>query len=298
VFLGVYPKFLQGMEADITPYVKEIWLKKISEMQSPFKSGDYILYIFHAVFVLVAIFKSRELLIEKYKNEKHQTILWIVIISCSFVYLILAGLANRMLFFSSLFSLPLLLDLGMNSGYVEKINKWGRITITLFITLLFIFITDANDEEDENNDEISKSKYTTRELFAEIDKLSSTPVVIMAHSNDGPNILYYTKHCAVGAPYHRQQEGIISSYKVMEAIYNEDEIKKELIKTNASYILILKSPARYNINANKKAKDLKQSLPDMIISEKNYPNWISIVKLPEKFNDVIVAKIDKKKIQD
>ena len=36
----------------------------------------------------------------------------------------------------------------------------------------------------------------------------------------------------------------------------------------------------------------------MIISEKNYPNWISIVKLPEKFNDVIVAKIDKKKIQD
>ena len=70
------------------------------------------------------------------------------------------------------------------------------------------------------------------------------------------------------------------------------------IQTNASYILILKSPARYNINANKKAKDLKQSLPDMIISEKNYPNWISIVKLPEKFNDVIVAKIDKKKIQD
>ncbi len=299
VFLGVYPKFLQGMEADITPYVKEIWLKKISEMQSPFTSGDHVLYIFHAVFVLVAIFnKSRELLIEKYKNEQHKTILWIVIISCSFVYLILAGLANRMLFFSSLFSLPLLLDLGMNSVYVEKINKWGRITITLFITLLFIFITDVNDREDENNAEITKNEYTTRELFAEIDKLSSTPVVIMAHSNDGPNILYYTKHCAVGAPYHRQQEGIISSYKVMEAIYDEDEIKKELIKTNASYILILKSPARYNINANKKAKNLKQSLPDMIISEKNYPNWISIVKLPKKFKDVIVAKIDKEKIRD
>lgn len=299
VFLGVYPKFLQGMAGDITPYVKEIWLKKISEMQSPFISGDYVLYTFHAVFVLAAIFnKSRELFIGKYKNDLHKTIFLLIIIACSSVYLILSGLANRMLFFSSLFSLPLLLDLGMNSIYVEKVNKWGRIAITLFITLLFIFVTDSSDGENENENDVQKNKYTTQELFTEIDKLSPTPVVIMAHSNDGPNILYYTKHCAVGAPYHRQQEGIISSYKVMEAAYNEEEVKKELQKTDASYILIIKSPARYNITANKKANNRKQSLPEMIISGKSCPKWISIVKLPSKFHDVIVAKIDKEKLRE
>ena len=250
------------------------------------------------MFVLAAIFnKSRELFLGKYKNDLHKAIFWLIIIACSSVYLVLSGLANRMLFFSSLFSLPLLLDLGMNSVYVEKINKWGRMAITLFITLLFIFVTDSSDGENENENDVQKDKYTTQELFAEIE-LSPTPVVIMAHSNDGPNILYYTKHCAVGAPYHRQQEGIISSYKVMEATYNEEEVKKELQKTDASYILIIKSPARYNITANKKTNNRKQSLPDMIISGKNYPKWISIVKLPSKFHDVIVAKINKQKIRE
>lgn len=281
-FLTIYPKFLYGMEADVSPYVKKIWLRKVLEMKSPLIDGKHIFYIFHAIFTLIAAFsKSREIFLGKYANNRCEAFSWAIIIANSLAYLTLAGFANRMLLFSSLFSLPLLVELGMNSVYVSRISRICRIVVTFFITILFIFITVPENEKKDN-----RPKYTTRELFEELDKISSAPAVIMAHLDDGPNILYYTKHCAVGAPYHRQQEGIISSYKVMEAPYNENEVKKILKKTNSSYIFVRK----YFI-----CKTKKPSLPSMIITG-NYPAWISIVKLPRKFDDIIVAKINSEKM--
>jgi hypothetical protein len=103
----------------------------------------------------------------------------------------------------------------------------------------------------------------------------------MAHTNDGPTILYYTKHSVVGTPYHRQPQGIISSFKVMEDKYDEKIVKDILKATQSSYLLIRKK--RY-------AEAKVQSLPQMIINNIP-PKWVKIIRLPPKFSDVIVAKI-------
>jgi hypothetical protein len=134
---------------------------------------------------------------------------------------------------------------------------------------------DFRDDKNEEN----VALYTEQELFKEIDNLSNDPVVIMAHTNDGPKILYHTKHSVVGASYHRQVQGIISSYKVMEDKYDEKTVKDIIKTTGSSYIFIRKG--QY-----KKTK----SLPKMIM-ENALPSWIEIVNLPPKFNDVIIAKI-------
>lgn len=293
LFLLCYPKFLLGMGADISAYVKSIWLCRIGEMQSPFQTGDEIFFILHAVFITVAIFdKAREIFFGRYKNNRTKVLFWIIVMILSFVYLIFAGFANRMLLYSSLFGLPLLVDFGMDSVYTKRLHRLIRIFITFFITILFIFCSTLLDNNDDNiDDNPEKCGYTGRELFAEIDKLSPTPVTIMAHSNDGPAILYYTKHNVVGAPYHRQEDGIVASYEVMENEYDENNVKNILSKTDAAYIFI-----RNNASEKRKKTGKKPSLPDMIISGK-HPSWITIEKLPEKFSNVVVAKINREEMK-
>ncbi|MBR1735079.1 MAG: hypothetical protein IJ730_06525, partial [Alphaproteobacteria bacterium] len=284
VFLFCYPKFIFGMGADISDYVKNIWLCKVGEMQSPFQTEDGVFFILHAIFIILAVInKSREIFVGKYANKRTELLFWITMVVLSLTYLLFAGFANRMLVYSSLFSLPLLVDFGMNSIYTLNFHRLVRILITFFITVLFMFCSASTDEDDDE-DNPEKCGYTSRELFTEIDKISDTPVVIMASSNDGPSILYYTKHCIVGAPYHRQEKGIISSYKVMEADYNEKDVKNILSKTDSSYIFIRKSA--YSCMDDRCSK----TLPGMIIAGK-YPSWITLEKLPKKFSDnVILAK--------
>lgn len=170
---------------------------------------------------------------------------------------------------------------------LEKLHRIWRICLTFFCTILFVFVTSVFDHKTDADEgkKCTEPKYTEEELFTELDKLSSEPVVIMAHSNEGPKILYYTKHKAVGAPYHRQQHGIISSYEVMEAPYNRKVVNTHLRNTDSEYIFIRKQ----------KIEEKKRSLPYMVIEGK-IPSGMTQVRLPKKFDDIVVLKIDKTKI--
>lgn len=303
-FLFMFPKFLLGMGADVSPYVKQIWLSKVNEMQSPFNSGDTFLYILHASFVVAAVCsKFYDLFKKRYTNDLSKTFFWLFFSGLSAIYIIFAGLANRMLLYSSLFSLSLVVDLCMNNTYFSGLKRGIRIFSAAFMTIFFMIFAAAisgDDVEEKENiaektektsaseDKEKEKEYSTRELLTELDHISPVPVVIMAHSNDGPSILYYTKHCTIGAPYHRQQEGIISSYEVMQAPYDEEKVKKIVKETGTSYIFI-KVP---KVDQKKGKKDNKvASLPQLIL-EKKIPEWLEKVRMSEKFEEeAIVVKV-------
>jgi hypothetical protein len=338
LFLYSYPKFLYGMEADIDPYIKKIWLCKVLEMKSPFELGYHFFFITHVAVQTIAILSKVLELIDKKSSamrimrslyngvffaktgktaaqdrnvlpvhedlssgsdevdcEKNPLcngfIIWIILIVLSVCYMILSSFAYRMLPYSFLFGLILVVDFGMSSRWTKKLHRFVRIVLTFFMVTLFMFLTAYSENEDENND--CDKHGSQLELLKEIDKLSEIPVVIMAHSNDGPQLLYYTKHSVVGAPYHRQAEGIINSFKVMEDKFSESEVKRILILTDASYILIRKPKKSANASPTN-----DQSLPKLIIDGKQ-PSWISIDnRFTEKFDDIIVARIDKNMIRE
>jgi hypothetical protein len=82
----------------------------------------------------------------------------------------------------------------------------------------------------------------------------------------------------------------------MENEYNESEVKEILRKTNSSYIFVKKS--------NKKNAIENMSLARIIIDESEKrpnrvpcPAWISLVNLHQKFNDVVVAKVNRELLQ-
>ncbi len=291
IFIYIFPKFFLGMAADVSPFVKRIWLNKISEMKSPFEHGDHIFFISYAIIITISIANK---IIELFKSRKNlsdkSSILWWILIVNTICYTIFSAFACRMLPFSVLFGFPLIVDFGMNGRYFKKLHRLVRIVLTFFMATLFMFLAAYFNDRSENADQQYKRKYTKQELFHEIDNLSVTPVVIMAHSNDGPAILYYTKHSVVGAPYHRQTEGIIASYKIMEGEYNVSDSKKILAFMNASYVFI-KKPV-HSKSKNQLKNSQKPSLAQMIVKGK-HPKWITIMKLPVKFDDVVIAKIDK-----
>jgi hypothetical protein len=186
--------------------------------------------------------------------------------------------------YSATFLLPMIVDLGMNGGLTKRFHRLWRIVITSFLAIFFIFCTACFSSTGEEKS--ASSSYTYKDLFEVLDNLSSSPAVIMAHSNDGPSILYHTKHSVVGAPYHRQARGILFSHVIMEEPYNEEKAKRILEITDSAYIFVRKP---------KSPSPERPSLARMIATN-DLPTWLSIVKLPEKFSDVVVAKIDRNKL--
>ncbi len=279
IFLSMFPRFLMGMSADIPQFVKDIWLSKISELRSPF-SGD-MLWTF-LVYVLITgtaiVVKIQELRKQSISGKNIIWALFVVLASC---YLLLACFAYRMIPYLVIFGLPIVVSLGMSSKYVKKFSRLVRMIITVFITFLFMFAVSLFVESDLDDEIFKNCKYSEAELFKYVDNLSSEPVVIMAHSNHGPKLLYYTKHYVLGASYHRQIEGIINSYSVMEMDNDLSVVRKVLQKTKSQYIFI----------EHKKQHLLPNSFASSVLAG-HIPQWLSVVKIPEKFSDYSIFKID------
>jgi hypothetical protein len=296
IFLLTYPKFFSGMEADISDYTKKIWLSKVSEMKSPFSSRLAGYFTMHLLCVIVmvtykvcqlGIAHKRVLVAQCFRNRV--SLVWWIFLLNAICYTIFAALANRMLPYSILFSLPLYVDFCMNRIPGRLFGDGVRLAAAFFSTIglfiAFIFVDVGQDSPRPSSD---KSKYTPQELWETIDRLSDTTVVIMTHSSYGPKLLYYTKHSVVAAPYHRQPEGIASFHKAMMDGFNESIVRKILIDTNTSYILLKKNIFSQDQFCN----DSFQNLSCMIING-NLPKWGNIVEISEKFNDIIIVKIDK-----
>jgi hypothetical protein len=151
---------------------------------------------------------------------------------------------------------------------------------TMVISCLFFIITCYFSGSDDDLTKINP-KYSDAELYKCIDNLSYKPVVIMAHSNVGPKLIYYTKHFVLGSPYHRQIEGIALSYAVTRMDNNIKTVRKILKRTNTHFILV----------SHNQQTAFPKSFASTLLAG-NLPKWISIIKIPEKFYDHSVFKVD------
>ena len=275
IFLSMFPRFLMGMSADIPPFIKRIWLSKISELRSPFVGNMFWSFLVYSIVTITAIFVKIQ---ELRKQEITKTnIIWAIFVIIASCYWILACFAYRMIPYSVLFGLPIVVSFGMSSEYVRNYSKPLRMIFTMIISCLFFLVTSCFCEFDVDSKSINP-KYSDAELYECINNLSYKPVVIMAHSNYGPKLVYYTKHYVLGAPYHRQIEGIASSYAVMDMDNNIETVRKVLKHTNTHFIFVSHEQQNNSFASSLLAGHL--------------PKWISIVKIPEKFYGHSVFKVD------
>lgn len=285
VFLSIYPLFLKGMAADVPELAKRIWLYKVNEMRSPFaKDTGLFMIVFFIICLVAIVVKIQELSKNKIFQRTEENTIWWLFTALGSAYTILGCCAYRMLPYAALFSTPLIISLGMDSFWVKKWNHLSKIVFTLCLGVFFVCFTGYCEFDPEEAKKNRKETYSPLELFNFLDKLSPTPKVIMAYANDGPTLLYYTKHTVISVPYHRATQGIIYSYIITQMSYDEKLAKKVLKKTRSQYIFLRKS-----------VLDNPKSLGARIFKGE-IPTWCKKIKVPEKFDDIVLVEIDQSKL--
>ena len=281
VFLSMFPRFFMGMSADIPQFAKEVWLNRVQELLSPFAEKIFCPFLIYSIITVTAIVVK----IQEIKNRKLErtNIIWILFLTLASSYLILACFACRMIPYSVIFGLPIIVNLGMSSKYVRSFDRFFRMIITISLTCLFLLISTAFLCGPDRDPDSQNPGYSDRELFDFVDNLSHEPAIIMAHSNHGSKLLYYTKHYVLGAPYHRQVEGILASYFVTEMNNNLNVVRKVLKKTNTQYIFV----------DHRLEKQFPHSFASSILSGQ-IPKWLNAEKIPTKFGGHSIFKVDQK----
>jgi hypothetical protein len=222
---------------------------------------------------------------------------WIFVVSCG-CYLLLASAADRLRATLVFLSIPLVVDMAMNS-VVSKYWRGAMRGLAAFVLLTAPDLTQKyqpllrsyfdNREDFENFCKMRLEAYQQEDRFFKfLDDMCEKPITILTYLGKSSMTLYYTKHKVVSIPCHRQEQGILSFYLVTETEYDEKAVKKNLYTTGTDYIFVSKSMCLTNPAS-------RNSLAAMI-AEGRPPDWISIAAIPAEFEDVVLAKIDKKKL--
>jgi hypothetical protein len=300
VFLYLFPNFLQGMEAGVSEQLKNVWLHtNVDELKSPFEFGKRpsILFCLYLLVTTVALsHKIRDLL--SGLPSPTNAFWWILLLNAA-CYMIFASMADRMRSTSAFFSIPIVVDWIIGGSLLRKIPRYLLSLVAFILPLSFDFVHKYHSilsgylaNADNFYDfclERKKNYQQEDDFFRWLDGISKTPVTILTYLGKSSMTLYYTKHKVVAAPYHRQEQGILSFFTIIESPYDEDVVGKILLQTKTSYIFISRSMCYAN-------PATAGSLAGMI-AEGRYPDWISIMEIPQKFADVIVAKVNKSRLR-
>lgn len=260
IFLILYPKFFYGMAADVPECAKECWLRRVGEMKSIFEYHEGLFYsLYFLILAAASVLKIKEIKGARFK------ISWNVFIVNAIIYTIFGAFSYRMMPPSALFSIFIIAET-INSKYTRKFARVFRLAAVLILSPFLLFFTSTFMYGEEK----TRPNYTKLELYEFLDKLSDKPVVILAKESFGPEILFYTKHSVVAAPYHRQTEGIMNAYYVLEAPFNEKRAREIVAITNASYILkISKDPVEFDAK------------------------WLKKIEVPKKFDNVYLFGVSR-----
>ena len=299
-FLWLYPQFFLGMEAGLSAKLREVWFDtNVDEMKSPFALGQNS-STFFALYMLIATLAAYDMiqnLINKNKNFS-DLIWWIIIASC-LCYEAFSCIADRMRATFAFFSIPLILEFGLNSTITKNFHKYIKITIGCVLAIgldvtqkytpiLSLYINHGPSQFKEFCELRRNAYFQEDRFFKFLDSISATPVTILTYLGKAAPTLYYTKHNVVAAPYHRQEQGIIAFYEVMESPYNENKIKEIFQKTKTDYVFISKGMCYSN------PQKTANSFAGMLVQGR-CPLWADIVPIPIEFEDVILVKINREK---
>jgi hypothetical protein len=104
--------------------------------------------------------------------------------------------------------------------------------------------------------------------------------VVLAFLDLGPQILYYTRHQIIGAPYHRNGEGILASHEIFST--NDTEKARSMMAERGVGLILLcpNSPEQNFYTATNGAEALYGRL-----SANDPPDWIEPLPLPDELRD-------------
>ncbi|MDR0555607.1 MAG: hypothetical protein LBG20_01175 [Holosporaceae bacterium] len=134
IFLYRYPKFLLGIVGGASDFLRSVWFPTIKDLQSPLDSNfmNHLCFCVYGITIFVAIHDKICVLINK--RAENLDIFWWLLIVVNMVYFAFACVVMRMVPISAVFSLPLILEFGLNGTATKLLQP--KVAIVRVCTLI------------------------------------------------------------------------------------------------------------------------------------------------------------------
>ncbi len=282
VFGILFPDFFAGPFATVDPRILPIWHDQVAELKplapTDMKSfGRFLFFVGACLPCLVFLG-----FVLWHERKRPATLRWVFLTIVLGIYFALSLKHLRFAPFAEIASVWALAEIvGRLMAWSEHALKGARqfavkcgatfvIMLGALMSGTFVMAVTPDKTIDQKHPDCEVANIA--DLLNDRDGLGATPTVIGGLLDYGPEILYRTAHSVVGAPYHRNGDGIWDSYRLLAAT---DDAESQAIAQRRDIGVIVICPS-----AAERRHYLDDDEPDRLYGRllaDNPPAWLTPV---------------------
>jgi len=299
LMIVLFPDFIKGPFSGVNPAIKPIWLDFVKEVQPLLNlslNGIGKLLIYFGIPTLSGLYLLFNLFNKKDDNNHGHIFLFIGMIlygMLSLYQIRWIGYLQMIALMPSVLVFDYIIRKVIHGKSIKLIPILRSITI---VVLLFGFsftgITLMMISDSETR--VALSTNALEELcdwMVENEVELGERKTILTFLDFGPELLYRTTHSVISSPYHRNDEGILFSYNIMN-LDEEADIQASLKARSVDWILLAPNSterAFYHYDNN------TESFYGMLLNQQ-LPLWIKEIELPKEHEEFRLFLVDKDNI--
>jgi hypothetical protein len=297
VALVTGPDCLYGPYAHVDLQLDRIWLSRIEEVLSPFSTMSYEPGAFFSTYIYASIgFVASLAAVFLVPRENREA----TVILCVFasVALAITSMEVRGIPFAIQFTLP-----GLGATIALLITRYARtpliaagaaiIALVVFSNMAFDMVGHYLVEGEAHVKKRSEVRNAAGDCMrpGAIKQLATLPAGrVAAFTDQGPAILAYSQHAAIGGPYHRNARGIIDLY---ELYTSKPEAGAHILRERGiDYVMVCIPSPDYDFYLNEGNDD---SLLARLDDDKP-PPWLVLIPKANKDQQVEIYRVLKDKL--
>lgn len=250
ILYAIYPEFFSVPKFYTHPLVGQMYMERISELQSLWPSSQHLFARFVSymgpAFLLVPFLIYALSVSERHDEGRWNA--WFYVTACLFLYIPLAVNSFRLLPYPAIFLAVAMPEfLGRVVDATERLSPlvfrvvFRAVVIAGCIVGPIVLRSNLQErsaaEEEQIRDARGCSVGGVIRTLNTHPAFSSEPQIIVSNPDYGPRILYFTDHAIVGSPYHRNEAGMLDSLLVILA-ENADDVREIIDRRGIDAILV------------------------------------------------------------
>lgn len=291
-WINFFPQCATGPYGELDPAIAENWLRTIGEAQNfiTYASavpGSALAIIFAPAIAVVTGFSC----LRKYRHDRQRRALWTIYSVFCVGALGLALWQIRVTPFANLYAVPALtwlvtsawqkIDSQMAQQFRRVAKAFALVSIGILNAAFGTLDQIANSSSPISpfpDGQIREWTVEACDLGAAVSAIAdrqTTPTVIAAPLDIGAELLFRSQHAVIGAPYHRNTDGIIDSQTIFNST-DESAISQIFSKRGVRYLILCPSMPEMLLYQAGPGLD---SLAEKLVSGE-IPSWLSRIPVP------------------
>ncbi len=290
---AVYPKFFGGPEVEVDPRVGPVFYDFVFELRplvprSLYGLGDFMIHLGPA---LVALPFLGWLLWQERRQATWDG--WLYLAICLGAFVLLAVAMRRFAFtaevlqaivIAELLARLIILSERVTVVLARVVLRSGLMLGLLLGSILIGSLLSPPAAKGEWGPSCSLARLAG--FLDDPAGLGARPLVILAHFNHGPELLYRTRHAVVAAPYHRDVDGLAAADTAFGA--PDDELSRRVIERRGVDLLLFCRRGPAMLQASFKGGS---TFVDRL-SKGQVPAWLEPVRAPDgSIGDFLVFRV-------